>query len=114
MLQQIPHSLPSRLATKVAAQLESLDYVHANSARVSGSVRKVLRIPADNLRVGLQHSVEKLSARRDETFKTRGESEVALRYFGNLVRSSAKQRAAVEAVDLDAHPAAVAAANGGI
>lgn len=86
--------------------------MHANSTRISASVRKVLRIPADNLRIGLQHSVEKLNSRRDETLKTRGESEVALRYFRNLVRSSAKQRAAVEAVDLDAHPAAVAAAGG--
>ena len=105
VLQQIPQSLPQRLAAKVAAQLESIDYVHANSTRISGSVRKVLRIPADNLRVGLQHSVESLSARREDTLRTRGESEVALRYFGNLVRNSAKQRAAVEAVDLDAHPA---------
>ncbi|RYO82218.1 hypothetical protein DL766_006351 [Monosporascus sp. MC13-8B] len=107
VLQQIPNSLPQRLSAKVAAQLEAIDYVHANGQRISGSVRKVLRIPADNLRVGLQRSVEQLGTRRDETLKTRGESEVALRYFGNLVRNSAKQRAAVEAVDLDAHPAAI-------
>ncbi len=93
----------------MAARLGELDYVHANGTRISGSVRKVLRIPADGLRVGLQHSVERLGARRDDTLRTRGESEVALRYFGNLVRNSAKQRAAVEAVDLDAHPSAAAA-----
>ncbi|KAK9422176.1 putative Dynamin-type G domain-containing protein [Seiridium unicorne] len=104
VLQQIPQSLPHRLSNKISTQLEAIDYIHANSARISSSVRKVLRYPADNLRVGLQRSVEQLGARRDETLKTRGESEVALKYFGNLVRESAAQRRMVEEVDLEAHP----------
>ncbi|KAF3019009.1 mitofusin [Neopestalotiopsis sp. 37M] len=104
VLQQIPQSLPHRLSSKIAAQLEAIDYTHTNSARISSSVRKVLRFPADNLRVGLQRSVEQLGARRDETLKTKGESEVALKYFSNLVRESSAQRRVVEEVDLEAHP----------
>lgn len=104
VLQQIPQSLPHRLSSKIAAQLEAIDYTHTNSARISSSVRKVLRFPADNLRVGLQRSVEQLGARRDETLKVKGESEVALKYFGNLVRESSAQRRVVEEVDLEAHP----------
>lgn len=104
VLQQVPQSLPHRLSDKISVQLESIDYVHANSMRIASSVRKVLRYPADNLRVGLTRSVEKLGAKRDETMKTRHESEVALKYFGNLVRESARQRTAVDNVDLDAHP----------
>ncbi|KAI1293075.1 hypothetical protein F5Y03DRAFT_374805 [Xylaria venustula] len=104
VLQQIPQSLPHRLSAKLSAQLHSLDYVHANSTRIASSVRKVLRFPADNLRVGLARSVEQLGSRRDETVKTRTESEVALKYFGNLVRNSAHQRTLVADVDLDAHP----------
>ncbi|KAH7038259.1 transmembrane GTPase fzo1 [Microdochium trichocladiopsis] len=104
IVQQIPHSLPHRLAHKISAQLDTIDYVHVNGARISSSVRKVLRFPADNLRVGLTRSFEQLGARREETLKVRGESEVALKYFGNLVRNSARQRAAVQEVDLDAHP----------
>ncbi|KAI1268473.1 transmembrane GTPase fzo1 [Xylariaceae sp. FL1019] len=111
VLQQIPQSLPHRLSTKLSAQLASIDYVHANSTRIASSVRKVLRYPADNLRVGLTRSVEKLGAKRDETIKTRTESEVALKYFGNLVRSSAHQRTLVADVDLDAHPQAAANMN---
>ncbi|KXJ94833.1 hypothetical protein Micbo1qcDRAFT_145557 [Microdochium bolleyi] len=104
VVQQIPHSLPHRLAHKISAQLDTIDYVHANGARISSSVRKVLRFPADNLRVGLTRSIEQLGSRREETLKVRGESEVALKYFSNLVRNSARQRAAVQEVDLDAHP----------
>ncbi|TGJ84956.1 hypothetical protein E0Z10_g3801 [Xylaria hypoxylon] len=106
VLQQIPQSLPHRLSAKLSAQLNSMDYVHANSTRIATSVRKVLRFPADNLRVGLTRSVEQLGSRRDETLKTRTESEVAFKYFSNLVRNSAHQRTLVADVDLDAHPQA--------
>ncbi|KAK0711331.1 hypothetical protein B0H67DRAFT_491043 [Lasiosphaeris hirsuta] len=104
VLNQIPHSLPHRLNTKIATQLATIDYVHSNSTRISGSVRKVLRFPADNLRVGLQRSVEQLGSRRDDILRVRGESDFALKYFNNLVRESAYHRSTVEAVDLDAHP----------
>jgi mitofusin len=108
VLNQIPRSLPHRLNNKIANQLEAIDYVHSNSARIAGSVRKVLRLPADALRVGLQRSVEQLGSRRDETVRVRGESDVALKYFGNLVRQSAEQRNTVDAIDLDGHPPGVA------
>ncbi|KAI4870838.1 hypothetical protein F4820DRAFT_146431 [Hypoxylon rubiginosum] len=109
VVQQIPHSLPHRLSEKISTQLATIDYVHGNSTRISSSVGKVLRFPADNLRVGLARSVEQLGTRREETLKVRGESEVALKYFGNLVRESAHQRSVVEDIDLDAHPQAQAA-----
>ncbi|KAI8626986.1 hypothetical protein F5Y19DRAFT_184672 [Xylariaceae sp. FL1651] len=106
VLQQIPQSLPHRLSAKLSAQLDSMDYVHSNSTRIASSARKVLRFPADNLRVGLARSVEQLGTRRDETLKTRTESEVAFKYFSNLVRNSAHQRTIVADMDLDAHPQA--------
>ncbi|OLN82725.1 Mitofusin FZO1 [Colletotrichum chlorophyti] len=110
ILNQIPNSLPHRLQAKLAAQLESVDYVHTNSTRISSSVRKVLRYPADNLRVGLEQSVKELGNRREETLKVRQESVVALKYFGNLVRNSAQQKTMVEGVDLDAPPPGAVAA----
>lgn len=105
VLQQIPNSLPPRLATKISTQLDDLDYVHSNATRISSSVRKVLRFPADNLRVGLDQSVKDLGAKRDETIKVKGESERASRYFSNLVRQSEGERLKVESVDLDSPPA---------
>jgi mitofusin len=104
VLNQIPQSLPHRLNTKISAQLAAIDYVHSNSTRIAGSVRKVLRFPADSLRVGLQRSVEQLGSRREETLKVHAESEVALKFFGNLARNSATQRNQVDAIDLDAQP----------
>ncbi|OAQ79024.1 transmembrane GTPase Fzo1 [Purpureocillium lilacinum] len=92
ILQQIPNSLPPRLATKISTQLEELDYVHANSSRISSSVRKVLRFPADNLRVGLDQSVKDLGTRRDETAKVKAESERASKFFRTLVGESEVQR----------------------
>ncbi|TVY20125.1 Transmembrane GTPase fzo1 [Lachnellula arida] len=101
ILSQIPTSLPQRLSTKIATQLQQIDYVHSNSDRISSSVRKVLRFPADNLRVGLQRSVEKLGSKREETRKIKGESEIARKYFGNLVNESGRVKHGVEGVDLE-------------
>ncbi|POR37620.1 Transmembrane GTPase fzo1 [Tolypocladium paradoxum] len=104
VLQQIPNSLPPRLANKISTQLAELDYVHSNSARISSAVRKVLRFPADNLRVALDQSVKDLGNRRDETAKVKGESERASKFFRELVGQSEMQLSMVEAVDLDAPP----------
>lgn len=78
-----------------------MDYTHLNSVRISSEVGKVLRFPADQLRVGLQHSVEKLGAKREDKVKVKRESEVARKYFSNLVRESSEGRRSVEAVDLE-------------
>lgn len=104
VLQQIPNSLPPRLASKISTQLAELDYVHTNSSRISSSVRQVLRFPADNLRVGLDKSVKDLGSRRDETVKVKGESERAGKFFRELVRESEVQRSMVAAVDLEVLP----------
>ncbi|KAL2262563.1 hypothetical protein VTK26DRAFT_939 [Humicola hyalothermophila] len=107
VLNQIPHSLPHRLNSKISSQLAAMDYVHSNSTRISGTVRKVLLIPANSLRVGLQRSVEQLDNRREETLKVRKESHDALKYFSNLIQRSAHQRHQIEMVDLDANPLGV-------
>lgn len=104
VLHRIPSSLPHRLQEKISAQLAEMDYVHANATRVSSSVRKVLRFPADNLRLTLDRSVKELGERREDTLRVRGESEVALKYFGNLVRESAGQRDVVGEMDLENTP----------
>ncbi|KAG6027811.1 hypothetical protein E4U41_000832 [Claviceps citrina] len=106
VLQQIPNSLPPKLAAKVSSQLAELDYVHANSSRISSLVRKVLRIPADSLRAGLEQSVKELGNERDEAAKVKRDSEEAAKFFHELVGRSQVQRSRVEAVDLDAPPSA--------
>ncbi|KPM34591.1 Transmembrane GTPase fzo1 [Neonectria ditissima] len=98
---RIPTVLHRRLSTKIASELAEIDYVHANATRISGSVRKVLRIPADNIRVSLDCVVKELGERRDECIRLKAESDVALTYFCNLVQESAKQKTLVEELDLE-------------
>jgi len=100
-IRSIPSSLPRRLSTKLSAQLATLDYTHANASRISSEVRRALKFPADNLRVGLQRSVEKLQSRKEETDKLRSETQGALKYFGNLVRDAQEVRLGVDRVDLE-------------
>lgn len=93
--------MPRRLSHKLSAQLAELDYTHANATRISSEVRRALKFPADKLREGLQRSVEQLLDERKEKIKLQGESDVARKYFGNLVRESGDIRSRVMRVDLE-------------
>ena len=97
----LPYTLPRRLSSKIQDSLDQLNYMHANSLRLSNEVRKVLRYPADQLRRNMHRSLDRLGTRKHETSKIKTESDVARKYFGNLVRDSADLRRAVEDVDLD-------------
>ncbi|KAK4633111.1 Transmembrane GTPase fzo1 [Fulvia fulva] len=109
VVSQIPQSLPRRLATKLSAQLGQIDYTHSNAQRVSSEVRRALKYPADKLREGLQRNMEHLQEQKKETDKVRVESEVARKYFGNLVRESNDIRSRVQRVDLEGPAPGIAA-----
>lgn len=109
-LASIPTSLPKRLSQKLSAQLMALDYTHINATRISSEVRRALKYPADNLRVGLRRNVETLQVKRDETDKLKRESGVATKYFANLVGRTGELRRRVGGVDLEGPAPGVAAA----
>jgi mitofusin 2 len=101
ILSTIPQTLPPRMARKLSATLASIDYTHANAHRISSEVRRVLRYPAQQLAVDLERGVEDLKQQKDDIQKIKRESEVARKYFGNLVRDSTEARQRVEAIDLE-------------
>lgn len=100
-LRTIPTTLPPRLSRRISSTLSALDYTHTNASRVSTETRKILRYPAETLHAGLQQSVRELGEKREERVKVKKESEVARRYFGNLVRETGEGRGRVEDVDLE-------------
>jgi len=106
----IPNSLPRRLSNKLYSQLTALDYTHANANRISAEVRRALKYPADNLRVGLKRNVENLQEKTEKTNKLKHESSVARKYFVNLVTKTGEIRGKVERVDLEGPAPGVAAA----
>ncbi|KAL8776604.1 MAG: hypothetical protein Q9213_008204 [Squamulea squamosa] len=100
-LLSLPRTLPHRLSARLSTTLQNLDYVHLNSRRISEHSRRRLNAPASELRTSLQKEVQDLGERREGTLKIKRESEVARKYFGNLVRESTESRRNVEAVDLE-------------
>lgn len=94
---------PRRISAKIAAKLAEIDYVHANATRISGSVRKVLRVPCNNMRVDLGRTLKDVGERRDENLRAKAESSMALSHLRNLVQDSAKQKTAIEGLELEAH-----------
>lgn len=108
-LTSIPTTLPPRLSRRLASRLNAMSYTHTNAHRISSEVSKVLRYPADTLRLGLQHSVEKLSRKKEDVEEIKIKSEVARKYFSNLLRESVESRRIVERVDLEGGAPGVAA-----
>ncbi|CAO2651978.1 Nn.00g002610.m01.CDS01 [Neocucurbitaria sp. VM-36] len=109
ILASVPKSLPHRLSAKLSQQLAAIDYTHQNALRISSEIRRALKGPANDVRIGLQRNVEKLQLKKEETSKIKMEAEIARKYFGNLVRSSNDLRQTVQRVDLEAAPPAAIA-----
>lgn len=107
LISDIPNALPRKLARKIRKELEEMDYVHANSERITKECRKVLGFPADELRTVFQRSIEKQETTIENKKKTEKESEVAFKYFGSLHRDAAAQKKSLSALDLEG-PAAIA------
>lgn len=101
ILSTIPQALPPRLARKLSATLASMDYTHSNASRISSEVRRVLRYPAQQLTGDLQRCVEELKQKKEDVGKVKKESDVARKYFGNLVRDSSEMRRRVGNIDLE-------------
>lgn len=78
-----------------------MDYTHSNSTRIASEVRRVLRFPAQRLSGDLQSGVEELRKKKEDVTKIKKESEVARKYFGNLVRDSSETRRRVSGIDLE-------------
>ena len=101
MVTIIPQTLPPRLARKLSETLATMDYTHSNATRISAEVRRALRYPGHQLTVDLQRGVEEVKQKKEEVEKTQRESEVARKYFGNLLRESSVARQRVQAIDLE-------------
>jgi len=108
VLSSVPKSLPHRLSAKLSQQLAAIDYTHQNALRISSEIRRALKSPANDVRIGLQRNVEKLQQKKETTSKDKIEAEVAHKYFSNLVRSSNDLRQTVQRIDLEAAPPAFA------
>ncbi|EXJ84005.1 mitofusin [Capronia epimyces CBS 606.96] len=109
VLSSIPQTLPPRLASKLSATLAQMDYTHSNANRIAGEVRRVLRFPAQQLTTDLARGVEDLKQKKEDVTKVKHESQVARKYFGNLVRDSSETRRRVTGIDLEGPPGAVGA-----
>jgi len=90
----------------LSSQLAAIDYTHTNAQRISSEVRRALKQPANDVRIGLQRNVEKLQLKRDETNKLKAEASGAKKYFTNLFRTSNELRQNVQRIDLEAAPPA--------
>ncbi|KAK9468935.1 hypothetical protein V1512DRAFT_289422 [Lipomyces arxii] len=101
LISDIPNVVPRKLAKKIKAELESLDYVHANSDRISAECRKVLKIPSEDLRSAFQQQLDEQVTQRNERSKQIGHAEEAHRYFSRLSRDAKGNHHMITKFDLE-------------
>jgi len=104
VLSSVPKSLPHRLSAKLSQQLSAIDYTHQNALRISSEIRRALKTPANDVRIGLQRNVEKLQQKKEDTSRSMIDAGVAKKYFSNLVRNSNDLKQTVQRIDLEAAP----------
>ena len=88
------------MSEKISKQLAEIDYVNSNAIRISSEVRKVFRYPAGMLQEGLNAVNNELGEKKMKTEKVRKESEVAQKYFSNLMNKGAMLKGNLEAIAL--------------
>ena len=101
IISDIQRAVPRKLAKKIRRDLIEMDYIHINSERISKEVRKVMKIPSEEVRSSFQKSLEGLRVKKEETTKRVGECEVAVKYFGNLLKEAREHSAVVRRYDLE-------------
>lgn len=109
LITDIPNAVPRKLAKKIRKELEAMDYIHSNSERITKETRKILGFPAEELRGAFQRSIEKQGRTMQEKRKIEKESEIAVKYFGNLLREAHEHKTGVLKLDLEGPLSSVAA-----
>ncbi|KAK9494715.1 hypothetical protein V1508DRAFT_412422 [Lipomyces doorenjongii] len=88
VISDIPNVVPRKLAKKLKRELESVDYIHANSDRISGECRKVLKYPAEDLRSAFQQLLDEKASQKNERTRQMSHAKESLRYFSRLYEDS--------------------------
>ncbi|KAK9246748.1 hypothetical protein V1506DRAFT_534191 [Lipomyces tetrasporus] len=101
VISDIPNVVPRKLAKKLKRELESVDYIHANSDRIASECRKVLKYPSEDLRSAFQQMLDEQATQKNERAKQMSHAEESLRYFSRLHKDSRSNFNMISKFDLE-------------
>ncbi|KAK9318084.1 hypothetical protein V1524DRAFT_421973 [Lipomyces starkeyi] len=101
LVSDIPNVVPRKLAKKLKRELESVDYIHTNSDRISGECRKVLKYPAEDLRSAFQQLLDDKASQKNERTRQMSQAKESLRYFSRLYEDSRCNSGMISELDLE-------------
>ncbi|KAK9370017.1 hypothetical protein V1509DRAFT_618301 [Lipomyces kononenkoae] len=101
VISDMPNVVPKKLAKKLRQELQSVDYIHTNSERISAECRKVLKYPAEDLRIAFQQLLDEQATQKNERTKQMSHAEESLRYFSGLYKDSRNNRQMISDLDLE-------------
>ena len=97
----LPRALPQNLLAKYTERLQSLDYTHTNSKRISGEVAGVLRTPTREIVRTCELLVDRKQENKRELERRRESNTLALHFFEQLLATATTQTAATAAINLE-------------
>ncbi|KAG7824037.1 hypothetical protein KL919_001458 [Ogataea angusta] len=96
-----PHAYQRNVVKKIKKKIESEDYQHLNSLRISKEVRKVLNYPAKDISNAFATTIEKQSSRRSKILSDLKTSEISLSFYRDLTKQVKEQYQIVQSFDLE-------------
>ncbi|KAG7885090.1 hypothetical protein KL938_001347 [Ogataea parapolymorpha] len=96
-----PHAYQRNVVKKIKRKIESEDYQHLNSLRISKEVRKVLNYPAKDISNAFATTIEKQSSRRSKILSDLKTSEISLSFYRELTKQVKEQYEIVQSFDLE-------------
>ncbi|KAG7910030.1 hypothetical protein KL906_001935 [Ogataea polymorpha] len=96
-----PYAYQRNVVKKIKRKIESEDYQHLNSLRISKEVRKVLNYPAKDISNAFATTIEKQSLRRSKILSDLKTSEISLSFYRELTKQVKEQYQIVQSFDLE-------------
>lgn len=101
IINEMPRTIPRRIARRIAFEIDRMGYVQANSYRIASECRKVLRYPASDVRVAFQSKIDAAIREREKYQIMSEQSKAISTFFLDILKRSEKMVEEVDACNLD-------------
>lgn len=101
LISDIPNALSRKQAKKIKKKIQEMNYVHNNSARISGECRQVLNYPSRQVMNNFQTSIDKNLSQKKKLESYIKDAEISSGFFKQLLTKINDQQRILKEIDLE-------------
>lgn len=101
VINSVPSIVPKNLARKMRAKMASEDIIYKQTTRIGNEVRKVLRIPSEDIRSELSMAVKETKEKQAKIGQSLVRSGEAARFFDDFSKKASVALDSVSSIQLD-------------